>query len=277
MTAVTTRVERHAPEEEQLDRDEAEQGPAAEAFEHVVHLAREGDGGAGADEGEADARDDGRGREEGEPAVPVEALKERVDVGTRDPDALEAGQRHLDRLHDEMASIARQRLAQPRPRLERQELPPLELAEEARDDVEVELPVFQDVRRRDLLQRRGAVHLLPEELLVRGQQEESLRRRVLEDEPGRGGDRRAELGDLERLRVHAAGPRVEVAHHARDVTELEVLVAVATDEQLELRRGRPLHHRASTSRPVASRPQRVASATCWVDRRSRSMKTWTIA
>src|SRR5207247_2409928 len=74
----------------------------------------------------------------------------------------------------------------------------------------------------------------------------------------------------------AVGPRLDEAEGATDLADLEALV-LAADEQLEFCGRGALAHRDSTSNPVASRPQRVASATWWVERLSRSMKTWTIA
>src|SRR5262249_57318097 len=125
---------------------------------------------------------------------------------------------------------------------------------------------------RNLLQGGGAVHLVPEEALLLGEQKEPIRRLVLQDEARRQGQPRAELRDLVRALVDPARPRVEIADDTRDLTELEVALVVAPDEQLELRGRRPLHHRASTSRPVASRPQRVPSATCLGERRTRSIR-----
>src|SRR5258705_50710 len=92
-------VQRHARAEEQLDGDEADKRPAAESLQGFVHPAREREGGAGAEQGEADAGDDGRRREEREPAVPVEALEERMHVVARDPDALRAGHPQPDPPH----------------------------------------------------------------------------------------------------------------------------------------------------------------------------------
>src|SRR5437870_3227397 len=86
--------------------------------------------------------------EDEEPTVSVERLEERLDVVARDPDALETRQRELDRLHDHPASVARQRRPESRRRLERQELRALELVQEARDDLEVELAVLQDIDRK---------------------------------------------------------------------------------------------------------------------------------
>src|SRR5262249_46966267 len=81
-----------------------------------------------------------------------------------------------------------------------------------------------------------------------------------------------------RARLHEGGG-------AADLPDLEVLLTLAADQQLELRpagrlaRGRSggLAHRASRSRPVASRPQRVTSATRSPEARSRSMNTCTSA
>jgi hypothetical protein len=87
---------------------------------------------------------------------------------SRDPDALEAGQHELDRLDDGAAAVARQHRSQARAWLERQELRALQLAQEARDDLEVELAILQDVGGRDLLQGGGAVHLVPQEALRLG-------------------------------------------------------------------------------------------------------------
>ena len=144
-------VERHAGEEEQLDAQDAEQGATAESLEHVAHVAEEDQRRRGAQDRQHGARDRGDRREDEEPAVVIERLEEPLDVVARDPDALEAGQRELERPHDDPASVARQRRPEPRPRLERQELRALELAQQARDDLEVELAVLQDVRGRDLL------------------------------------------------------------------------------------------------------------------------------
>src|SRR5439155_25875858 len=90
-------------------------------------------------------------------------------------------------------------------------------------------------------------------------------------------DQLADLVYLEGAGVVAARTLVDLPDQARDLAKLEVLLAVAANQQLELRRRRAVGHRASTSRPVASSPQRVASATCNVERRRRSMKTCTIA
>src|SRR5262249_3669755 len=79
--------------------------------------------------------------------------------------------------------------------------------------------VLQHVRGGDLLQRGGAVHLVPEEALLRGEQEESIRRLALENEAGRHRQPRAELGDLVRFRVDPARARVEIADDARDLPE----------------------------------------------------------
>src|SRR2546425_6829374 len=82
--------------------------------------------------------------------------------------------------------------------------------------------------------------------------------------------------DLEGALGASLRARLDEPERAADLADLRALV-VAADEELELRRRGALRHRDSTSRPVASRPQRVASATWWVDRLSRSMKTWTRA
>ena len=276
--AVDDLVERHAGEKQELHGHDAQHRAAAEAVEDVAHLARELDRGGGAEESEPDAGDDRDTGEQEEPAPAVEALEEPVHVEARDPDALEAGQRQLERPRDAPATMARQRLAQAGPRLQRQELRVLELVDEVRNDVEVELAVLQHVRGRHLLERRGAVHLVPQEALRRGEQQVAVRRPVFQDEVRpTGHDPRADLGDLEGAGVDAARTRVDVPDQARDLAKLEVLFAVAANQQLELRRRRAVGHRASTSRPVASSPQRVASATCNVERRRRSMKTCTIA
>jgi len=91
-----------------------------------------------------------------------------------------------------------------------------------------------------------------------------------------GHDPRADLGDLEGAGGDAARTRVDVPDQARDLAKLEVLLAVAANQQLELRRRRrsvtALRRRGRCLEPPA-----VASATCNVERRRRSMKTCTIA
>src|SRR2546425_1243287 len=222
------------------------------------------------------ARDRCGAREQEEAAPAMQALHEWLDLAAGDPDALEPRERRLDGLRHALAPVPGERLAQARLRLERQELSALELADQVRDDVKVERAVFQDVGGGDLLHRGVAVHLLPEERLRLREHEEPLRRGVLEDERGLARHAGPDLGDLEGALGRAVGPRLDEAEGAADLADLEALV-LATDEQLEFCGRGALAHRDSTSNPVASRPQRVASATWWVERLSRSMQTWTIA
>src|SRR2546430_9537080 len=101
----------------------------------------------------------------------MQALHEGLNLAAGDPDALEPRERRLDDLRHALAPVPGERLAQARLRLERQELSALELADQVRDDVEVELAVFQDVGGGGLLERGVAVHLLPTEMLrLPGQQ-----------------------------------------------------------------------------------------------------------
>src|SRR2546430_11597511 len=172
--------------------------------------------------------------------------------------------------------FAGERLPQARRRRHGQQLRALQLADQVRDDLEVELAVAQHVRRRDVLQRRLAVHLLPQELLVVGQEQEAVGRRVLEDEGALAVHLRGDLGQLERARGHARGPRLDEGNAAADLADFEPVALLGSDEQLQARasrrRGGALAHRDSTSSPVASRPQRVTSATRSPEARRRSMK-----
>src|SRR6185369_9034229 len=129
----------------------------------------------------------------------------------------------------------------------------------------------------------------PQELLGLGQHQVAVGRGVLEDEVALAGHPGGALGELERLGRHALRPRLHERRRAADLADLEALVLlVAADEQLELgparRRGRRrgggtqvAHARESRSRPVASSPQRVTSATRSPEARSRSMKMSTRA
>src|SRR4030095_14642685 len=144
--------------------------------------------------------------------------------------------------------------------------------------------VTQHVGGRNILKGRATVHLLPQELLGLGEQQEPVGGGVLEEEAALTCHARGDLGKLPRLRGHPLRPRLHEGGGAADLTDVETFV-LAADQQLELRparrrgrrRGGGLAHRASRSSPVASTPQRVTSATRSPEARSRSMNTCTSA
>src|SRR2546422_4268479 len=143
-------VERDAREEEELHDEEPAQRVAPEAHEDVLQLAQEGQRRDAADDAERQARDRCGAREQDEAAPAMQALHEWLNLAAGDPEALEPRERRLDGLRHALAPVPGERLAQARLRLERQELSALELADQVRDDVEVELAVFQDVGGGDL-------------------------------------------------------------------------------------------------------------------------------
>src|SRR6185369_1720891 len=118
-------------------------------------------------------------------------------------------------------------------------------------------------------------HLLPEKPLGLGQEQKVIGRRVLQDERVLAVHARRDLGQLERSLGQALRPRLDERGAAADLADFEaVALVLAPDEQLQARtawRSGTLAHRFSTSSPVASRPQRVTSATRSPDARSRSM------
>ena len=227
-------VEGDRTEEEELHDDDATHGVTAEAREYVGHLTQERHLRHGADRPERQAENERRAREQEEAAPAVERLEERLDAATRDVDALEAEERGLDGPRDARPPVHREHLPKARARHQREELRALELPHEVRDDVEVELAVLEDVRGRDALERRVAVHLLPEELLAFGQEQEAVCLRVLQDEGPLAGHARLHLRDLEGRGGDPLGARLEEPERATDLADLEALV-VAPDEELELR------------------------------------------
>jgi len=196
----------HGEDEQQLHHEHRAHGVAAEPGDDVTALAPELHAGREADDRQQRAGHHRPPREEQEAAVAIERGEQALDVAAGNVDALQRGEAQLDRLHHRLPAVAGQRLAQPRGRREREELGALQLAHQVRDDVEVEGAVTQDVGGGDLLQRRAAVHLLPQELLGLGEQQEAVGGGVLEDEAALTGHARGDLGQLVGLARHALRP-----------------------------------------------------------------------
>src|SRR5439155_17103321 len=127
----------------------------------------------------------------------------------------------------------------------------------------------------DLLQRRAAVHALPQKLLLLREEEVILGAAVLEDVGGGAAEAGGQARQLAPVAGDPLGPALEVGERARDLACLEAGAILAADEQLDPRplgpvlglvaripgpAHRPLGHSEGGSAPLPNLPPETGCA-----------------